>query len=125
MENLDRWRIFDSTDFEKFYETTSKKHFRRKFFLREVGDQKIYSQELPATTRRSRDFLKPLLKKKLFFREFKKFKNQNLFWGFQKFKNIKAKIFSTERASVSMKNSNRKKNFKNRKLFSENSKNFF
>ena len=41
MENLDRCRIFDSTDFEKVSETTSKKHFRRKFFLREVGDQKV------------------------------------------------------------------------------------
>ena len=56
VENLDRWRIFDSTDFEKFSETTSKKHFRRKFFLREVGDQKVSSQEILESTRRARGF---------------------------------------------------------------------
>ena len=56
MENLDRCRIFDSTDFEKLDETTSGRHFRRKFLEREVGDQKVSSQEKPVSTRRSRGF---------------------------------------------------------------------
>jgi hypothetical protein len=56
VEKLDRCRIFDSTDFEKLDETTSGRHFRRKFLEREVGDQKVSSQEKPVSTRRSRGF---------------------------------------------------------------------
>ena len=69
MEKLDRCRIFDSTDFEKLDETTSGRHFRRKFLEREVGDQKVSSQEKPVSTRKSRGL--KMKKSKLFLGDFK------------------------------------------------------
>ena len=81
VENLDRCRIFDSTDFEKLDETTSKKHFRRKFFLREVGDQKVSSQEILESTRRARGFWNHFFLK--FISGISKIIFQNLFRGFQ------------------------------------------
>ena len=85
MENLDRCRIFDSTDFEKLDETTSGRHFRRKFLEREVGDQKVSSQEKPVSTRRSRGFENRKLKFiSVISKIFKDFKNPD-FGGGQKY----------------------------------------
>jgi len=69
VEKLDRCRIFDSTDFEKLDETTSGRHFRRKFLEREVGDQKVSSQEKPVSTRKSRGFENEKIK--IYFSDFK------------------------------------------------------
>ena len=85
MENLDRCRIFDSTDFEKLDETTSGRHFRRKFLEREVGDQKVSSQEQPVDAKMG--ISKPL-KTKIIFSGISKIQNQIYFSGFQKFKNL-------------------------------------
>ena len=123
MENLDRCRIFDSTDFEKLFETTSKKHFRRKFFLREVGDQKV-SHRSCRQRREDHGIFETTFKKKLFFGEFKNLKIKIYFGDFKNLKTLKQKIFNGARKREYEKLKSKKKILKTENYFRRIQKTF-